>query len=73
MTTMVASKYALFDLELVIVEELFEKARFGIFVELRADEASRTITRASLARSINLDLLFRRFMHPLMISALNTL
>ena len=79
MAAMVAPKYSLFHFKLVIVEELLKEARFGVFVELRTDQASRAVSRAHLTRGINLYLLLGSLlvMHPLvtvqLVAALSTL
>ena len=79
MAAMVAPKYSFFHFKLVIVEELLKKARFRIFVELRAHQASRAVSRAHFARGINLYLLLGSLLvvHPLvcvqLVAALSTL
>ena len=66
MTAMVTPKNPLLHFQLVIVKELLKEARFGVFVELRAHQASRAVPRAHLARGINLYLLLRSLLlHPL--------
>ena len=57
-------------LQLVIVEELFEEARFWVLVELWAYQATRAVPCTLLAGGVYLDLLFSYLVHPLIATAL---
>ena len=51
--SMAAREHALLDLKLIIVEELFEKARLGVLVKLRADFLALRVKLALLALRID--------------------
>ena len=54
---MVTCKDSFGHLKFLIVEILLGKARFGVFVELGADQAGSRLPRTSLTLRIHLDLL----------------
>ena len=60
---MLASKDPILHLQLVIVEELLEKARFRVLIELGTDEATGAIASTSLTTGVDLDLFLRCLVH----------
>lgn len=60
MATVIAGECSLLHLQLVIVEELLEKTRFRVLIELRTDQISTAVPGTSLAEGVNLNLLSRR-------------
>ena len=63
---MITANNALFDSQLVVVEELFEKSRLGVLIKSTGDEGAIGNSGASFADGVDLNLLLHG--HPAVVS-----